>query len=209
MAKDLAEEFKKDEKACQQKYSGKTIEVSGKVTDITWQEIQEKAYIRLEKFPDGVQCITIDKQPWAKIAPGQTVKIRGKAADYSFRTLITLEACEVVDSGPNQLEEISTEDLIKKLQADKDRPVDELGPPGHLLVSGEVARIEKGEQNREVVYLKGTDGIAVTCGLDDYFIKKLKPGQKIKLVARAQVTGEGKEIKIHLYGPALPIFGSN
>jgi tRNA_anti-like len=80
-SKEFVAEFIKDQKAAQDKYKDKVVELTGKVVGFGANP-DGVAFLTLEGpdplKPDGAVCATTDSRPWKKAVPGQKVKIKGK-----------------------------------------------------------------------------------------------------------------------------------
>src|SRR5262249_47468777 len=83
-ADEFYKEYQADKNAAAEKYKGKVIELSGAV-DGVGRNISGDSYVTLkvEKQLIGVTCVTVDEQPWARVVPGQKVKIKGKWPEFS------------------------------------------------------------------------------------------------------------------------------
>jgi hypothetical protein len=76
-APDLVAEFKKDRKGTLSKFGGKTIAVEGEVDSTTSGPGSPAIVLKVKGEFLGVDCATIDQEPWAKVVPGQQVTING------------------------------------------------------------------------------------------------------------------------------------
>ena len=95
---DLIEEYKENEVSADNKYKGKTVKVTGIVTDIG-KDILDSAYITIGDGEDitwdYAQCYFKNKDEVAKIEnirKGDTVTLIGKVGSYSLS--LTINKCE-------------------------------------------------------------------------------------------------------------------
>jgi hypothetical protein len=73
-----------DPNSAGKKYGGRAVELTGKITMIARHPFDPKGMPQIQVGEKGttdvVICNTMDRQPWRKCAPEQTIKIRGKMA---------------------------------------------------------------------------------------------------------------------------------
>ncbi|HWG46256.1 MAG TPA: hypothetical protein VN688_26075, partial [Gemmataceae bacterium] len=76
------------------KYDGRVVELTGKIASIGRNALDpnEPPVITLDCGPQqGVFCATVDKQPWLKCVPGQTVKISGKVSGSLLFAAVSMQ----------------------------------------------------------------------------------------------------------------------
>jgi hypothetical protein len=150
-------EFETNEEAAQAKYQGKTVELSGVVDNVG--RFYDHDFVELQEGGDtprnflGVRCEMIDAEPWAKVVPGQRIKVKGQYEGIGR----TLSSCVFVETGASPAITISTADLAKEYAADLEA-VRKKYTRRWLIVSGEV--VEKGAYR---VVLKGDGKVQVVC----------------------------------------------
>lgn len=121
VAKDFFAECKADPEKATKKYAGKVVEVTGVVVRVVGAPLSPNPIIMLNSGEElsPVQCMTNDKQPFLKVSPGQTVKVRGKCTENSAREGAVMN-CVIVETGPNPAVMASAPELAKQFKADKD-----------------------------------------------------------------------------------------
>jgi hypothetical protein len=197
-AEDLFNEFKKDQKATQSKYEGKVVEVSGVIKDFsTMQSLDEGPWIQLEAGTDlfGVVCQSADDEPWATLAPGQQVTVRGKWPPHAGIT--RLADCVVVQKGPRPALAVTAEQLAREYAADPEA-TNKKYQGKYLEVTGEVtAREEKG--SILTITCKGADQVRV-CFLFPTGEKQADPemraGAKAHALCRYKASSEKGEVQL-------------
>jgi hypothetical protein len=168
------------EKAKSEKYTGKTIQLSGTV-DYVGRTLSGQSYISLalaaEDAFSGVDCSTIDKEPWAEVAKGQTVTLKGVYSE------IGMVRCVIVKKGPATAITLSAEQLAAEFGTDPEK-VNKKYDGKTLILTGEVVPKKDNKGGTASVYLKGTDKVPVECVFTAYdkdMTAKLKEGQQVKL----------------------------
>jgi hypothetical protein len=206
-----AEEFFKEYaagwEAMTRKYEGKVIELRGEV-ERTFRNGPTDAFVALkvEKQIIGVRCKTVDRQPWATVAPGQTIKIKG-VLPKELWVVAALVDCVFVDVGPYAAIPVTTEELAKEHAADPAATKKKYHHK-HLVVSGAVASKEFNNNGSAVLGLKTDSPVKVTCIFDldmNEEGKAVKVGQQIKLVGEF-LSNSGTEDEV-LLTSCLPITG--
>jgi hypothetical protein len=154
----LVGEFKASFDAAKKKYVGKSVEVTGPVLGFRAMDKSGPytcCVILGQKLPDNVvYCWTKDSEPWLKVSPGQTIKVRGTVPVDVTREPLMME-CEFIDPPAPQHLTITTEELAG--EHDKDPVAFEAKYKGKpLLVSGEVVKKDYSDR-----LLKGTSATLV------------------------------------------------
>jgi len=177
----LAEEFEKDSKAARQKYQGKVIDLSGRIDRLNRNIGGGDAFVVLDGGKEGVRCVTVDKQPWNKVVPGQKVKLRGTLADNSTPMLLQ---CEILETGESPALVVTAEQLAKEAAADAEG-TDKKYKGKPLIVTGEIVEL-KPAKGEEYLKLKGDDQRKVYCvfPLQGDMIAGLKEGQRVKILGQ-------------------------
>jgi Leucine-rich repeat (LRR) protein len=138
-------EFKADWKAASAKYQKKVVELTGVIAEVGLSGgFGTNPYLRLDilseeakkkKGPfaprmaryEGIDCLTVDEQPWARYSPGQKVKIIGRQVDRERGTALhvlyadsipALSDCAIVESSPNPAIPVTVADLVKEFADD-------------------------------------------------------------------------------------------
>jgi hypothetical protein len=202
-SKQLGEEYKKDKKAAEAKYKGKVIEVTGLVTGIG-QSINKEPCLTLEGAEKGVldvMCFTAEKEPWAKAAPGQTVKLKGTCAEFSFMARLT--GCAVLEVTGPAPPSLRAEELAKEYAAGADKASMKYNDK-YLLLSGEVAGVKFNEDKAASVTLKTSGKPKVVCHFTEFEKDEtagLKPGQKIKVLGQYTMNLSPDEVGLYFCMP--------
>jgi hypothetical protein len=185
-AEDYLKEWKQDPKAADAKYTGKIVEVSGAVANVG--PGPGSPQVELSGGSDGsahLLCLTAEKEPWARVAPGQTIKIKGK---QSHVLAPQVQDCQPVELGPGGPVPISAKDLAAEYA--KDRAGTNARYKGkYLLVTGEVAAKDESYPNVQVQFKTGGD-TKVVCHVDS-----LRYGDKVKAGQPLTVVGEFMYLK--------------
>jgi hypothetical protein len=157
-------EVRKGFKKANEKYKGKTIELTGKVLRVV-RHFSGKPVLELDvgNPASGVTCFTTEKEPWGTFARGQTVKVTGK---YPELTVVPeLEDCAVEAVTENNIRSVTAEELAKECAADPTAAKKKM--EGQTLkVSGTVAARELNTKTGFTdVTLKGSGKTQVVCQL--------------------------------------------
>jgi hypothetical protein len=187
-SEEFVKEFLKDRKTADAKYVGKVVELSA-VVDFVGKNIGDEPYVRLpgEKF-DTAMCFTADKEPWAKVLPGQKVKLKGKCAEYIVA--VRMLHCVFTETGPYPAIARTADELAKEFEADSNK-ADEKYREKYLVVTGEVADKKDEDKTGARIYFKTSGKARVECDfrfaisnqLKD-FLSSVKTGQQFKAVGR-------------------------
>ena len=204
-AAELEAEQKKDRKAAEAKYKGKTIELSGTVRSTGPIYYAPGSSIDLdsaERGGPGVLCTTKDLVPPGTLARGQTVRVRGMGSSGP-----SLVDCVVIERGPDTAIRTTAEQVAK----------DTTGDPGQattkyerrtLVLKGKVAAIKTDPNIPAIKYLelKGDGKTVVECrfGSSDQEAK-IRDGYKVgdTAVFACELTRADKGVFI--VGPCYPV----
>jgi hypothetical protein len=201
-AEDFVGEIEHDLPAAEKKYRGKLIEVSGVVRGFRWLGPKETSeFGPIAEAPDvparsilqlksgdhlfGLQCITVDKEPWATVSRGEKVKVQGKWHAPGSSEYPALADCMVVDAGTFTTPVFTAAALVREYSADMDAFVMKYDNK-YLIVAGEVEKRAVLAFAPTMVGLKTDSAIACICNSDkwnksvgDVFTAPL-PGQQVK-----------------------------
>jgi hypothetical protein len=199
-------ELRRDAKAGRQKYGGKVVDLSGVVREFR-RSYAEAPAVRVGGKTDsvGIVCETLDEEPWARLAEGQTVRMRGTFTPYpDFTEFLN---CVIVDSGPSPAIATTAEALAAAYAADPDG-TNKKHQKKRLLITGEVTSREVDKEGTIKIALKGKEGVRVamtfTAGItDDRADEEVKVGMKVRALAFYRSTARNE---IHLYN-VLFIYG--
>jgi hypothetical protein len=162
-AKDYYKDSHKDEKSSN-KYYRKVIEISGEVSQAYGGHAGGgKPFFKLVADKAAwyyVHCTTVDPQPWAKIVPGQQIKVKGREDGG-------LENCVIVDYGKDPSITISPEELAKEYQADPEATAKKYDEK-YLRLEGDVVSLTLGEKGQigrtpDKLVLKGNGAVQIEC----------------------------------------------
>jgi len=187
-AEGLFAEFKKDERAARQKYRGKTLEVDG-VVRMAFDDGHE-GIISLEAGKDaffGLPCFVPDKEPWAIVTPGQTLKVKGIWPEAA--TEPALRFCVIMEAGPNPVVVISAEQLTKDYAADPEGAVKKYSHK-YMILSGVISKKEANELGAVTLTLKGADKVDIECNFAAHNgpATATKEGQEVKLFSQCFIS---------------------
>ena len=115
-AEDFYKEFKASKATADQKYSGKYVEVEGRVDEVSWKT-GSRDKLLLATPPsvtprESISCTMSPSAPetYRELGKGQTVKVRGKVT-LSIVGTIFLEDCTVSGAGPSPVLRAKAKDL--------------------------------------------------------------------------------------------------
>lgn len=207
-AKDYYKDSHKDAESSH-KYSGKVIELSGEVSKAYGGHgMAGKPFFRLvaDQFVgEYVHCFSFDPQPWAKIVPGQQIKVKGRQ-----NTL--LENCVIVDYGKDPSITISPEELAKEYQADPEatgKKYDEK----YLRLEGDVVSLTLGQKGQigrtpDKLILKGNGAVQIECWfIGDFRDKEPENAQgqaRLKIVGMFKKDADKSKVKLENCHAILP-----
>jgi hypothetical protein len=205
-AEEFADELKHDLAAAEKKYRGKIIEVAGIVRGFRWLAPKETSqYGPIEETPDpparsilelktgdhlfGLQCITVDKEPWATVSRGEKVKVQGKWHAPGSSEYPALAECTVVDAGTFTTSVFTAAALVREYSADMDAFATKYDNK-YLIVAGEVEKRAVLAFAPTMVHLKTDSAVACICNshrwnksVGDVFTAPL-PGQQVKYLGQ-------------------------
>jgi tRNA_anti-like len=181
-ADELGAELAKDRNVTDNKYRGSAIELSG-VVKLAGAGDQGRGTVILEcaADPNGLIVSTKDPEVWAKVFPGQKVKLKG---NYSEGRLVLYD-CDVVDKGENPVPTLAADKFAAEFVADEKAAAAKYRNKP-LLIAGEVVGVKKGDGGAPTVQLKGEGNFRVDCVMVPYLGKPeaLQAGQQVKVLGR-------------------------
>jgi hypothetical protein len=189
-AKDYYKDSHKDEKSSN-KYDRKVVEISGEVSQAYGGHIRGVPFFKLVADASSwyyVHCDTVDPQPWAKIVPGQQIKVKGRQG-------ISLENCVIVDYGKDPSITTSPEELAKEYQADPEATTKKYQDK-YLRLEGDVVSLTLGQGGEigrapDKLVLKGNGAVRIECWFIGDF--RGKEPENVQGRARLKVVGRFKE----------------
>jgi hypothetical protein len=190
-SKELAAEYLNDEAATKKKYASKSLNVSGKIVGYNksgGQQGLELAGVKPEAdsyWRGNVRCVTFkDKNPWSKVAPGQTLTVRGEWPSIGGLGPELMD-CEIVTVDGTGIA-LTAEQLGKAIDTDFEKTVSEYDGKT-IVLTGTVTKAELDDDQKSVnkVELK----FAGKCVIEVWFapsevvpVDRLKVGDQIKVV---------------------------
>jgi hypothetical protein len=181
-AKDLAQEFKKDDKATTARYADKVLEVTGVLIALHPASRGEFVLV-LEGEPNSIVnvfCATKVSKPWDKATPRQTVKVKGKFPPHPNSA--ALIDCTIEEATGEPAPTVAAADLAREFAADQDAARKKYDAKV-VILTGEV---DAGQSDKSAVKLKAGLPRGVICYMAPDAPRDaqgLKPGQPVKLLA--------------------------
>jgi hypothetical protein len=170
--------FQKDREAAGQKFDDELVTLKGVVGSFGVDEEVDHVNLQVGDNVTAIKCHTRERAPWAKVFPGQTIRIRGRQM-HPFEP--HLVKCTIVEVGPESPTVVSAQELAKEFAADRDK-LHKKYAGKYLWVEGEVIEKQGGD-----VFLKGSGKLKVHCeppfenqDILDVFVV----GKKVKLLGK-------------------------
>jgi hypothetical protein len=190
-AEELHKEFKTDKKAAETKYQGQVVEVKGTVNSLG-VNVSSQAYVDLEVPKEfvGVMCYTADKEPWAKVAPGQQVKLKGRWPKGAFSA--QLMNCVFTEAKSSPAISITAKKLVQEYMAAKEGTRQKYHDKW-LIVDGELASIDL---KKGVATIKGDGDTPIKVGFgatQANLFKAARVGRPLKVLGRATIFASGND----------------
>jgi hypothetical protein len=182
----LQAEFNTDKSAALAKYQGKMIDLSGVVKSVGDDGSGDSGLVEIVTGEGslGLPCYTVDKEPFAHLAPGQTVKLQGvwpkTAAEPRLRD------CVIVEAGPSPAIALTAIQLATEYAAAPEGVKTKYDGKS-LILNGDVTRKETKDSGNCTLFLKGTEKAHVEASFGAIHSGKtatIKDGQPIKLLVR-------------------------
>jgi len=147
--------------------------------------------------PQSIECLTIDKEPWNKVTPGQTVTLRGRCeilgGELKFRN------CQIVEAKGAARVSITSAELAQAYEKDAEA-AGKTYEGKWLEVSGEKEKVDRlTSMEKAVLTLKTTGKVAISCLVDGGMIaqaEKVKPGQSVKVLGRVKAFDAGAGVEL-------------
>jgi hypothetical protein len=194
-------EFAKDGKAADQKFRNQTIQLNGVVTIVGKDPFGEKAGIYLKAEGEwSVFCTTADPQPWTKVAPGATVKVKGTLPSAISYQNPTLDGVQIIDAGGSKSQSLTAAQLTKEFLADPNGTKAKYDKKA-VSLEGEIIET-KPVGSDMIVRLKGEQGTVVIVSISKKGLENAKAGQKIKVFGDLNIPPAGAK-DLFLYASAL------
>jgi hypothetical protein len=185
-AVELQAEFKTDKTTALAKYQGKTIDLSGVVKSVGDDGSGDSGLVEIVTGEGslGLPCYTVDREPYARLAPGQTVKLQGVWPKTAGEP--RLRDCVIVDAGPSPAFTLTALQLATEYAADPEGVKTKYDGKS-LILSGDVVGKITRELGNCTLFLKGIEKTHVEVWFGAIHAGKtatIKDGQPIKLLAR-------------------------
>jgi Leucine-rich repeat (LRR) protein len=192
----------KDRKAASDKYKGKVIELSGVVKSLD-SNFSEDVYVSLavDKDITGVMCYMATPEPWAKVVPGQKIKLKGKFPEDAFGA--ALVHCVFVDTGTNPAITMTAQQLAKEYAADKEAANKKYNEK-YLILTGEVVDRQFNSAGAASMTLKVDGKVRVKVSFtafDKGAVKPIKVGQQLKVVGQYALNFDAEEVSLYFCHP--------
>ncbi len=166
------------------KYENKIIELTGDVNSVVRGSASSGNFINLNAAKEilGVTCYTVDDEPWAKVAEGQTVKLKGKSPVGAGGPALAYSV--IVDAGKFKVITISAANLAKEYVANADATAKKYNKK-QLIVTGVVLEKKFNSAGSADIKVKGFGNVAINLGFaasEKDLTNEIKVGQTIKVV---------------------------
>ncbi len=205
-ADDLVKEMEKDLAAAEKKYRDKVLGVTGVVEGFRWLGPRDSRQLGpKEKAADppvrsilmlaagdhvvGLQCITVDAEPWASVSRGQRVKVLGKWHEPGSSEFPALANCVIIDKGAFTTPTFTAAALVRAYAADRDGFATKYDNQD-LIVSGEIESRAVLAFGPTMIKLKTDEPVDCICltyrsnwAITDVLAAPL-PGKQVKFLGR-------------------------
>jgi hypothetical protein len=174
------------------KYGGRTVELTGRITFFTRHPLDPKGPPQIQvgqRGLDSVICYSVDRQPWRKCAPDQTIKIRGKVDGSLLQVAPTLNNCEFTVIAGEQPSAVTVAQLLKEASSDMNAARKKYDRK-FVFLSGQFVSVTKGGITR-TVQLQGNGPLPVTCEVsaaDAPLLNSLKAGEPVTFLGEVMLT---------------------
>jgi hypothetical protein len=189
-AADFIAECGKDKATAKRKYEDRVVQIRGVVSTFGRgvPTIIGTSETELElKSPnsDGlvIRCFLTENQPWAHLAKGQQVTVKGVAWDPTYMGPALIKAVVEADKPTSAAVVSNTKDLIDEYEKDS-KVAQEKYTGKSTILTGEVVSCEDKGNGWAALHLKGTDKTELICNfrsLKDHELKSLVKGAHVKL----------------------------
>lgn len=197
-AEEFHAEYKKGSQAAAEKYKKKIIELTG-VVDNIGRNIGSDPYIilKVEKELIGVYCTTRDDEPWLKVLPGQTVKVKGEWPEFSVSAAIVNSV--IVDPGKRVAVEMTAQQLADAFAKDP-KALEEKHKDKFIILTGKVVERQFNSVGAASVTLATTGNVKVKCSFTAFEkdgVKALKIGDEVKIAGQYTFNFGGEEVGLY------------
>jgi hypothetical protein len=185
-ATDLYKEWSENRDAANAKYTGKVLEIEGKIK--TMDGWNERTTISLDvgKTTNNVGCVMPSPDACRKVAPPQIATFRGIYDAKGFWGPLLIH-CEIVGAGPTQAKEIGVKELAAEYEKAKAQTI-ESRKGQWIIVEGEVVSKNHNDLGAPAFRLKGTENTSVIANFtahDSSLFGEIRVGQKIEVIGEA------------------------
>jgi hypothetical protein len=138
----------------------------------------------------GFQCGTADEEPWARVVPGQKVKLKGRMPQDAF--LLAINDCVWVEVGPSEAIVINAEQLGKEYAADREA-TNKKYDGKWLRLKGEIVSKEVNSAGAPRYILKTANNVKVGLSFpasarEDFpILRSWRPGRQVEVVGEYSV----------------------
>ena len=196
-AADFVSEFRKDQKAMKEKYKNKIVELKGIVGLFHGDS---GVYLQVDDDRRAAPCgIKKSSQPWARVAKGQEVTIKGLYPEKDFGQP-GLNNAVLVSPPPNAAILTNPKDLVDEFVKDPEATSKKYAGKS-MILSGEIVSSEKNKKELFVttVRLKGTDDNPLVCHFHSVYSPEEQKllatiGAKIKLYGEFAINSSEKKM---------------
>jgi uncharacterized protein (DUF1330 family) len=193
----LIKDYLQNRPAAVEKYGGKIIELTGVVKNVG-REFTGTAYLHLEGAGDvvGVTCYPADPEPWGKIVPGQSIKLRGTGEATGAEAI--LRQCVFIETGPGLAIVVSAEQLAQEYAADREAATKKYANK-YLLVSGEIAQKDAEDSGAAKILLKGVGNVRVRCqfpAAEEDWTRSMRSGQQLRALGQYSMGTDPNEAQL-------------
>lgn len=162
------------------KFAGQFIEVSGVVGRFGLNGLNERfMMLASEEMPLKFEILpyyTLDREPWAAVANGQKVKLRGWWMDHPGWIF------EIVEKGPPTAFNVTPDEIVAEFKENESMAREKYRNKG-ILISGELLKKDVLNGQLRFVVLKTKDDIEFSVNAPDtpgYVAEKLEIGKPLK-----------------------------
>jgi tRNA_anti-like len=178
--------------------AGVIIELSGVVKGLH-RGVDGKPRITLVAGDDvyGVGCGTIDPQPWASLATGQKVKLKGRWPEKSNAP--TLDEVVILEAGPNPAIRMTASQLAKEYAVSPETATKKYNEKYVILDGKFVEKRTPQVKTIRYVYLEGHGKTRVNCVMspsDQEAADAIKPGEHIQVIGQYWALQEGDDVDL-------------
>jgi hypothetical protein len=136
-----------------------------------------------------IQALVNDKEPWARLARGQLVTIRGKLG--AFPSPPNLEQADIIEAGPPTVVNVAAAELAAQ-RAKGEEGLKSLYDGKDVIVTGKVSDVKSSPISGLTLFLEGDGKVRIRCDLGVTEMQRLgetlapKQGQTVKVFGEVQ-----------------------